>query len=159
MDPPRLSARQRVRDGRLSELRPDPDHDAVCAAEGRHLVVVAPPGTGKTCLSIRLAGVHAIDLPYEQRVLLLTFSNQARVQLEKEAARQLTPELRGRVEVTNYHRFFYRGVRAYLRALGLPLTADLWSSKSRYDAIAALDAKLASRLRKKIGRASCRERV
>jgi SAM-dependent methyltransferase len=132
----------------LSELRPDPDHDAVCAAEGRHLVVVAPPGTGKTCLSIRLAGVHATDLDPEQRVLLLTFSNQARVQLEMEAARQLTPELRAHIEVTNYHRFFYRAVRAYRRALGLPLETDLWSSESRYKAIAAVDAELAKRLRK-----------
>jgi hypothetical protein len=148
MDPHRLPCRRRVPDGGLSELRPDPDHDAVCAAEGRHLVVVAPPGTGKTCLSIRLAGVHAAGLRPEQRILLLTFSNQARVQLEKEAARQLTPELRARVEVTNYHRFFYRAVRAYLRALGLPLAADLWSSTSRDNAIASLDVKLASKLRK-----------
>jgi superfamily I DNA/RNA helicase len=148
MDSQRLSRWRRVRDGGLSELRPDPDHDAVCAAGGQHLVVVAPPGTGKTCLSIRLGGVHAAELRPEQRVLLLTFSNQARVQLEKEAARQLTPELRTRVEVTNYHRFFYRAVRAYLRALGLPLTADLWSSESRQKAPAVLDAKLASRLRK-----------
>ena len=148
MDPRRLPRRQRVRDGGLSELRPDPDHDAVCSGDGRHLVVVAPPGTGKTCLSIRLGGVLAAPLRPEQRVLLLTFSNQARVQLEKEAARQLTPELRGRVDVTNYHRFFYRAVRAYLRALDLPLTADLWSSESRYKAIAALDAKRAGGLRK-----------
>lgn len=132
----------------MSELRPDPDHDAVCAAEERHLVVVAPPGTGKTCLSIRLAGVHATGLKPEQRVLLLTFSNQARVQLETEAARQLSPELRARIEVTNYHRFFFRAVRAYRRALGLPLETDLWSSESRYRAIAAIDAELAKRLRK-----------
>jgi AAA domain/UvrD-like helicase C-terminal domain len=132
----------------LSELRPDPDHDAVCAAEGRHLVVVAPPGTGKTCLSIRLAGVHAAHLDPEQRVLLLTFSNQARVQLETEAARQLTPDVRAQIEVTNYHRFFYRSVRVYLRALGLPLQADLWSSESRFRAMAAVDEQLAKQLRK-----------
>lgn len=148
MDPQRLSRRWRVHDGRLSELRPDPDHDAVCAAEGRHLVVVAPPGTGKTCLSIRLAGVHATNIGAEQRVLLLTFSNQARVQLEAEAARQLTPELRAHIEVTNYHRLFYRAVRAYRRALGLPLETDLWSSESRYKAVAAVDGELAKRLRK-----------
>ncbi len=132
----------------MSQLRPDPEHDAVCAAEGRHLVVVAPPGTGKTCLSIRLAGVHATDLDPEQRVLLLTFSNQARVQLETEAARQLTPELRAHLEVMNYHRFFYRAVRAYRRALGLPLEADLWSSESRYKALAGVDAELAKSLLK-----------
>jgi superfamily I DNA/RNA helicase len=116
-------------------LRPDPDHDAVLACQELHQVVVAPPGTGKTHLSIRLAGHLADGLDPHQRVLVLTFSNQARTQLEVEAARQLTAAQRRRVEITNYHRLFYRGVLAYRRALGLPLESSLGSWKARREAL------------------------
>jgi superfamily I DNA/RNA helicase len=121
-------------------LRVDPDHDAVCAATGRHLLVVAPPGTGKTAVAVRLAGTIAPDLDAEARVLLVTFSNQARVQLEQEAARQLAPALRRRVEVVNYHGFFRREVWAYRRALGLPLNAQMTSWRGRREALKAADS-------------------
>jgi hypothetical protein len=68
-------------------------------------------------------------------VLLLTFSNQARTQLEREAARQLTAETRQQVEVTNYHRFFWQGVLAYRRALGLPMQLDIGSRRRRSEAL------------------------
>src|SRR5687768_14907002 len=97
----------------LTDVRPDPEHDAVCASDARHRVVVAPPSTGKTHLSVRLAGLFAKRIAHPSKVLLLTFSNQAQTQLEREAVRQLTPEVRQRVEITNYHRFFWHGVRAY----------------------------------------------
>jgi len=129
-------------------LRADPDHDAVCAAEGRHLLVVAPPGTGKTAVAVRLAGTIAPDLRSEARVLLVTFSNQARVQLEQEAARQLTPELRRRVEVVNYHGFFRREVWAYRRALGLPLNAEMTSWRGRREALKSADAEAVAELGK-----------
>lgn len=116
-------------------MRPDPDHDAVLACEEAHQVVEAPPGTGKTHLSIRLAGHLADGLARHQRVLVLTFSNQARTQLEAEAARQLTPAQRPFVEITNYHRFFYRNVLAYRRALGLPLESGLGSWNARREAL------------------------
>lgn len=107
--------------------RPDPDHDAVCASTARHRVVVAPPGTGKTHLAVRLAGTLAAMLPPSPvpdstiggRVLLLTFSNQARSQLETEAGRQLTLAQRHRIEITNYHRLFWHAARAHCTALGL----------------------------------------
>ena len=54
-------------------------------ADERHQVIVAPPGTGKTHLSVRLAGRLADGLAAHERVLLLTFSRQARAQLEREA--------------------------------------------------------------------------
>ncbi len=101
MDRRRVQARRHDLDGAVTELRPDGDHDNTCASEARHLLVVAPPGTGKTCLSVRLAGAISPRLSPIARVLLVTFSNQARVQLEHEAARQLPPEVRRKVEVTN----------------------------------------------------------
>ena len=132
-------------------LRQDPDHDAVCQAEGGHHLVVAPPGTGKTCLSVRLAGTIAQTLrPYE-RVLLLTFSNQARTQLQHEAARQLPPEIRRQVEVANYHRFFRREVWAHRRALGLPLDVQIGTFRRRREALRVADAEAVEALRQHEG--------
>ncbi len=133
------------------ELRPDPDHDAVCASQARRLVVVAPPGTGKTCLSVRLAGQLAAALEPSQRVLLLTFSNQARTQLEKEATWHLPRETRPLVEITNYHRFFWRGVRRYYRALGLPMNTQIGSFRRRYEALEGAQPQEVRRLRRNTG--------
>ena len=71
------------------DARPDAEHDAVLACPERHQVVVAPPGTGKTLRLGPLGGALADELAPHARVLLLTFSRQARGQLEREAARQL----------------------------------------------------------------------
>ena len=119
----------------MPSFRPDPDHDAVLDSGADHLVVTAPPGTGKTCLSVRLAAKTASTLNASENVLVLTFSNQARTQLEREAARQLTPALRRRIHITNYHRFFWQGVSAYRRALGLPMHLDIGSRRRRQKAL------------------------
>jgi DNA helicase-2/ATP-dependent DNA helicase PcrA len=123
----------------MTELRTDLDHDAVCASRVRHQLVVAPPGTGKTTVSVRLAAELLPELDAHARVLLLTFSNQARTQLEREAARQLRPAARSRIEITNYHRFLLQGVAAYRRALGLAERLDLGSSKRRKEALEPVD--------------------
>jgi superfamily I DNA/RNA helicase len=130
----------------VPDHRPDPDHDEVLCSQARHLVVTAPPGTGKTYLSVRLAGQLAPTVPSEARILLLTFSNQARTQLEREAAHQLSSDLRRRVEITNYHRFFWHGVRAYRRALGLPMRLDIGSIRRRTEAFQCEDAELVTEL-------------
>lgn len=111
----------------MSRLRPDPDHEAVCASPGRHVVISAPPGTGKTSVSVRLAGELVPSLAGGEQVLLVTFSNQARTQLEREAALQLPIELRRAVHITNYHRFFWRAILSYRRILGIPLDAGVVS--------------------------------
>ena len=147
----RMRGRNRDHDGPVTILRPDEDHDLACASRARHMVVVAPPGTGKTCLSVRLAGTITPSLTPSERVLLVTFSNQARVQLEHEAARQLHPITRQRVEVTNYHRFFWRAVLAYRRALGLPLDVRIGSRQRRLKALREADAQAVGRLRKQQG--------
>jgi superfamily I DNA/RNA helicase len=138
-------------DGGVTVLRPDDDHDLVCGSQAGHLLVVAPPGTGKTCLSVRLAGTLAPTLDASERVLLVTFSNQARVQLEHEAARQLTAAIRQRIEVTNYHRFFWRAVRAYRRALGLPLDVQIGSRRGRLSALREADQQAIARLQSQEG--------
>src|SRR4051794_17963089 len=101
-------------------MRPDPDHDAVVSCKEQHQVVVAPPGTGKTHVSVRIADALVDDLAPHARVLLLTFSRQARAQLEREARRQLPAPRRARIEITNYHRLCWQAVHAYRRLLGLP---------------------------------------
>jgi UvrD/REP helicase N-terminal domain/UvrD-like helicase C-terminal domain len=134
-----MAARRSARSRWRVTLRDDSDHDALCASGAAHVLVVAPPGTGKTAVSVRLAGTIVPDLAPESRVLLVTFSNQARVQLEHEAARQLRPELRRQVEVANYHGFFRREVWAYRRALGLPLRSEMTSWRRRLEALKAAD--------------------
>ena len=126
----------------MPSFRPDPDHDAVLDSRADHLVVTAPPGTGKTCLSVRLAANAASSLTSSENVLVLTFSNQARTQLEREAARQLTPALRRRIHITNYHRFFWHGVSAYRRALGLPVHLDIGSKRRREQALESAEPAL-----------------
>lgn len=130
----------------MTTIRPDPEHDAVCSSAGRHLLVTAPPGTGKTFLSVRLASELTTRLPSYARVLLLTFSNQARTQLEREAVRQMPPHLRRRVEITNYHRFFWSHVLSYARALGLPQRLDIGSRKRRNSALDRVDHNATSAL-------------
>lgn len=135
----------------MSVLRPDADHDLVCASEAGHLLVVAPPGTGKTSVSVRLAGTIAPSLDDWERVLLVTFSNQARVRLEEEAAQQLAATTRQQVEVTNYHRFFWRAVCSYRRALGLPHDVEIGSRRRRLNALRHADPEAVSRLRNEDG--------
>ncbi|WP_145986109.1 UvrD-helicase domain-containing protein [Pseudonocardia sp. EC080619-01] len=128
----------------MTGRRADPEHDAVCASSAVHRVVVAPPGTGKTHLAVRLAGELTATLPLPPvpdttigaRVLLLTFSNQARSQLDREAARQLDPLARRRVLVSNYHSLFWGAVRAHRRALGLPPRLQIVSTRRRAAALA-----------------------
>jgi superfamily I DNA/RNA helicase len=124
-------------------MRPDPDHDAVRACTATHQVVVAPPGTGKTYLAVGLAASWTRSLDAHRRVLLLTFSNQARAQLEREAARQVSRNQRALIEVTNYHRLFWQSILAYRRLLALPERISIVPEVVRRR---ALEAKLGKRV-------------
>ena len=135
----------------MPSFRPDPDHDAVLDSCAEHLVVTAPPGTGKTFLSVRLAAKTASSLTSSENVLVLTFSTQARTQLEREAARHLTPALRRKIHITNYHRFFWQGVSAYRRALGLPMHLDIGSRRRRQKALESAEPTLANKLKAHTG--------
>lgn len=142
-----------------SVRRPDADHDGVCASTAQHRLVVAPPGIGKTHLAIRLAASLIPALPVSPdpastvgaRVLVLTFSNEARTQLEREAARQLDRAARDRITISNYHGLFWSAVRAHRRALGLPLELDLVAASRRHAALAAVDPAAVATLRKRPG--------
>ncbi len=102
------------------------------------MVVVAPPGTGKTFSAVRLAARLARDVGDHQRVLVLTFSNQARAELHREARRLVPPKLMARVEIRNYHQLFREKVWAYRSALGLSAQLDLIGERERLDPLRAL---------------------
>lgn len=121
--------------------RADSEQEAVLGGNERHVVIVAPPGTGKTALAARLAAREASHVREHERVLVLTFSNQARGQLEREVRRTVAVSERRRVVVTNYHSYFWSAVRAYRRALGLPDELRMSSWRRRKAILRGADAR------------------
>jgi superfamily I DNA/RNA helicase len=120
--------------------RPDLEQEAVIEDAVARCVVVAPPGTGKTALAARLAARDADAAAAHERVLVLTFSNQAQGRLETEANATLTRLQRQRVVVTNYHKFFWSAITAYATALGLPTEYGLSSSRRRLSILRGADS-------------------
>jgi superfamily I DNA/RNA helicase len=103
--------------------------------DGKRLIIVeAPPGAGKTLLSVlcakKLIETRSIDV--NQEVLLMTFSRNARAQLDKEAETVFASdrEKLKQIEITNFHSFFLKYVWSYRSYLGLPLELNLvWPQK------------------------------
>ncbi|WP_371174469.1 UvrD-helicase domain-containing protein [Buchananella felis] len=93
---------------------------AAATSEKNHLLIVAPPGCGKTeVLAHRVA--HQIDLlKPNQRVLALTFTKRARANLE-ERLRSVVGQTQARrqVVVRNFHGFATQVVLAHGRTIGL----------------------------------------
>jgi len=112
----------------------DADQDAVLADESRCLLVEAPPGSGKTYTATRLVArdIDAGRVGPTQRALVLTFSRNARSQLDTYAAELLTPAQRKRTEITNYHSWFWQKVSEYRTCLGLPLELEI-ASETQHD--------------------------
>ena len=118
----------------------DGAQEAVLADQSDCLLVEAPPGSGKTHTAIRLVG-RDVDLGRigaTQRALVLTFSRNARSQLDSYAAELLTKGQRGRTEITNYHAWFWQKVNQYRISLGLPLEIELASETQRTADVAAV---------------------
>jgi DNA helicase-2/ATP-dependent DNA helicase PcrA len=119
----------------------DPDQADVLRDEAPRLLVTAPPGSGKTFTAVQLIArdVDAGRIGPTQRVLVLTFSRNARAQLERYADGLLTPEQRRLTEITNYHRFFWTKIWQHRAALGLPLELEVASTdQQRQDVLAAM---------------------
>ena len=115
-------------------LSNDPDQQAVLADTARRLLITAPPGSGMTVTAILLA---ARDIDNDvvgptQRVLVLTFSLEARAQLEAYAQEFLAPQQRARIEITNYHAWFWTKVHQFRSSLGLPLELEL-TTRQQHD--------------------------
>jgi hypothetical protein len=122
-------------------LSRDPEQEAVLADRARRLLITAPPGSGKTVTAVRLAARDIDDgvVGPTQRALVLTFSLQARAQLEAYAQELLTPAQRMRIEITNYHAWFWSKVRQFRSSLGLPLELELATEgQHRLDVLTAM---------------------
>lgn len=102
---------------------------------GKRLIIIeAPPGAGKTLLSVLCAKklIEIGTIKVNQKVLLMTFSRNARSQLDKEAETVFASdrEKLKQTEITNFHSFFQKYVWAYRSYLGLPLELNLvWPRK------------------------------
>jgi superfamily I DNA/RNA helicase len=121
----------------------DASQQAVLDDHSRRLLVEAPPGSGKTWTAVRLVArdVSAGLVGSTQRVLVLTFSRNARAQIEGYARELLTDEQRRRAEITNYHSWFWAKVSQYRTSLGLPLdTVLVMDARRRQDVAAAMEA-------------------
>jgi superfamily I DNA/RNA helicase len=122
-------------------LSDDPDQESVLADVGQRLLITAPPGSGKTLTAVRLVArdVDAGRIGPTQRALVLTFSLQARAQLDRYATQLLVPDQRRRTEITNYHSWFWQKIRQFRSSLGLPAELDLATeSEHHQDVLGAM---------------------
>lgn len=104
----------------------------------RILLVEAPPGTGKTFTAVS-ASMEYIrwnlnkDPKYNKKILILTFSKNARAQIEKQLD-DLNDKMEGLskyIEITNFHSLFQKYVWAYSNYLGIDKNISIISSKQR----------------------------
>lgn len=88
----------------------------------KYIVVEAPAGTGKTfsCIQAVKALTDMRRLESYQKVLILTFSRNARAQLLKELSKfPLDDEIYKHIDVNNYHSFFKKYLDAYRDIIGI----------------------------------------
>ncbi|MBB4684437.1 UvrD-helicase domain-containing protein [Amycolatopsis jiangsuensis] len=99
----------------LADPRP-----AIATSELANLLVVAPPGCGKTEVLAQRAAFLMGRLKPGQRILVLTFSNKARQNLRERLVRELGPaQCRRYVTVRNFHGHAAEVLRAHARTIGL----------------------------------------
>lgn len=93
---------------------------AAAISERDHLLIVAPPGCGKTEVLAHRAAHQIGSLQPNQRVLALTFTKRARANLE-ERLRSVMGQARARrqIVVRNFHGFAAQVVLAHGRTIGL----------------------------------------
>ena len=92
----------------MSIIYPDPDQECIINCRDKVILVEAPPGSGKTVTGVLYAqsiiekGLDKGErLKPHQRALFLTFSKNARAELQIEADRILSKETQKRIEITN----------------------------------------------------------
>lgn len=128
---------------KLSLIEKDEQQEDIIKCPNKYVLVVSPPGTGKTVTGIRYAK-HIIEkgeVNSYQKILFLTFSKNARGQLELQANELLTSKEKQFIEITNYHSFFKEKVWTYRSYLGLPLEVDIISEEERNNFLYSLISK------------------
>lgn len=110
--------------------------------KNRILLVEAPPGTGKTFTAVATAMNYTYfniknNPMYNKKVLILTFSKNAKAQIEKQLDILNAHDVNWDkyVEITNFHSFFQKYVWAYSRYLGLKENLIIMSPKQRREAL------------------------
>lgn len=126
----------------------DPDQEHIANCRDKTILVEAPPGSGKTMTGVIYAqsiiekGLNKGEqLKPHQKVLFLTFSKNARAELQVEADRILSKATQKRIEITNFHSFFRKKVWAFRTYLGLPLNLEIISPEERYNALESFISK------------------
>lgn len=122
-----------LKGAKLFLIEKDEQQEDIIKCPNKYILVVSPPGTGKTVTGIRYAKhiIEREEINSYQKILFLTFSRNARGQLELQANELLTSKEKRFVEITNYHRFFKEKVWAYRSYLGLPLELGIISEEER----------------------------
>lgn len=108
------------------------------AAESRQedLMVIAPPGCGKTEILARRAGVLIERLLPHQRILALTFSNKARLNLRDRLRRHLgTHRFQRLITVRNFHGHAAELLRAHAHTIGQNAAFPMPGKRSLIEAI------------------------
>jgi len=116
----------------------DPQAAAAQSAEP-NLLVVAPPGCGKTEFLALRAGALIPRLQHNQRILALTFTNRAKANLSERLRRVLGQErFRRHVTVRNFHGHAAEIVLAHGATIGIKLDdLALPTTKTLKNALAA----------------------
>ncbi|MBE4695398.1 ATP-dependent helicase [Brevibacterium casei] len=104
----------------MTEFALSEEQLAAATSEKDRLLIVAPPGCGKTEVLAHRAAHQIGSLQPNQRVLALTFTKRARANLE-ERLRSVLGHARARrqIVVHNFHGFATQVVRAHGRTIGL----------------------------------------
>jgi DNA helicase-2/ATP-dependent DNA helicase PcrA len=93
---------------------------AIAASQRENLLVVAPPGCGKTEILAARAAFLIGRLRPGQKILALTFSNKAQQNLRERLNRELgTARCRRYVTVRNFHGHATEVLRAHARTIGM----------------------------------------
>src|SRR5258705_9387871 len=91
-------------------------------ANDRNLLVIAPPGCGKTELLARRAKMLLAYVASGQRILALSFSNKAKANLDSRLTEVLGGERKRRyVAVRNFHGHAAEVIPSHGRTLGVDI--------------------------------------
>ena len=106
-------------------FEPTTQQASVLAHTGSRLLVDGPPGSGKTTVAALAAGRMTKHLLQDQRVLFLTFTNNATDRIAQAIHTQLPSSERRAIQVSNYHSLFFRLIVSWSRWVGLPAEIEL----------------------------------